>query len=64
MSKQQDGLKQKSSAKTEISGAVADQDLDRVTGGDKAAPKRGKDEGPRESITFAFGRPAVKYNEQ
>jgi hypothetical protein len=64
MSKQQDGLEQKSSAKTEVTGAIADQDLDRVTGGDKAAPKREKDQAPKESITFVYGSLAIKYNEQ
>ena len=64
MSKKQDGLEQKSPAKTEVTGAIADQDLDRVTGGGKAAPKREKDDGPTESITFVYGKLAVKYHEQ
>ena len=66
MSKQ-DRLEQKSSAKTEVIGALADKDLDMVAGGDKAAPQRGKgaaQEGPKETITFEYGGLVIQYGRQ
>jgi hypothetical protein len=61
-------LEQKSSAKTGVIGALADNDLDLVAGGDKAIPQRGKgaaqDEGPRETITFVYGSLAIQYVSQ
>ena len=63
-----DGLQQKSSAKLEVIGALADQDLDPVAGGDKAVPQHGKaaaqDEGPKETIKFVYGGLAIKYGSQ
>lgn len=61
MSKHQDKLERKSSAKSEIRkdrGALDDQDLDKVTGGDKASPK----EFPKETITLDYGRIVYQYN--
>jgi hypothetical protein len=67
MSKQ-DRLEQKSSAKTEIIGALADKDLDIVAGGGKAVSQRGKsaaqDEGPKETITFEYGGLVIQYGRQ
>jgi hypothetical protein len=61
MSKHQDKLEQKSSAKSEIRkdrGVLDDQDLEKVTGGDKASPK----EFPKETITLDYGRIVHQYN--
>ncbi len=61
MSKHQDKLEQKSLAKSEIRkdrGALGDQDLEKVTGGDKASPK----EFPKETIALDYGRIAYQYN--
>lgn len=67
MSKQ-DRPDQNSNAKLEVVGAVADKDLDLVTGGNKAAPQPSKgaaqDEGPKESITFVYGKLVVQYGHQ
>jgi hypothetical protein len=60
MSKHQDKLQQKSPAKPEIDndrGALDDQDLAKVTGGDKASPK----EFPKEIITLDYGRIEYQY---
>jgi hypothetical protein len=60
MSKHQSKLERKSAAKPEKgSGALADQDLETVTGGGKAAPK----EFPKEAVSFAYGAIEVKYSE-
>jgi hypothetical protein len=68
MSKQEDRLEQKSSAKTEVISALADKDLDIVAGGDKAVPQRGKAaaqvEGPKETITFEYGGLVIQYGRQ
>jgi hypothetical protein len=63
MSKHQEKAERKSPAKPEIrkgSGALADQDLETVTGGGKAAPK----EFPQEAVSFAYGAIEVKYTSQ
>jgi hypothetical protein len=60
MSKHQDKLQQKSLAKLGINnvcGALDDQDLEKVTGGDKASPK----EFPKETITLNYGSIAYEY---
>jgi hypothetical protein len=60
MSKHEDKLEQKSPAKPEIrkgSGALDDQDLEKVTGGDKAAPK----EFPKETVSIAYGAIEFQY---
>jgi len=60
MSKHQDKLEQKSLAKSEIRkdrGALDDQDLANVTGGDKGVPKVF----PRETVTFSYARIEFKY---
>jgi len=57
MSKQDKKLEQKSPAKTEISGALDEKDLEKVTGGDKAVtPEHEKATGgcPTESLTLNF----------
>ena len=63
-----DRLEQKSSATTEIIGALADKDLDMVAGGDKAVPQRVKAaaqvEGPKETITFEYGGLVIQYGHQ
>ena len=67
MSKHDDKLEQKSPAKPEIrkgSGALDDQDLEKVTGGDKASPKKVTSVGPTEQISLSFGKLGFKYNEQ
>ena len=59
MSKHEDKLEQKSAAKTEIkgSGALDDKDLEKVTGGDKASPKKVTgDTGVRENLTLSFSK--------
>jgi hypothetical protein len=59
MSKHENKLVQKSPAKTEISGALDDNDLKKVTGGDKASPK----EPPvRESISLPYSSIAWAYS--
>ena len=63
MSKHEDKLEHKSPAKAEIkkdSGALDDKDLEKVTGGDKAAPK----ETVKESVGFAFSHIEYKYTNQ
>jgi hypothetical protein len=57
MSKREDKSKLKSPAKTEISGALDDKDLKKVTGGDKARV-------PTEQLSLSFGKPEFKYREQ
>ncbi len=60
MSKYEGMLGQKSPAKPEIekdSGALDDQDLANVTGGDKGVPKVF----PRETVTFSYARIEFKY---
>jgi hypothetical protein len=62
MSKHQDKLERTSPATPEIAnsgGALDDQDLEKVTGGDKASPK----EFPKETVSFAYAAVAVKYSE-
>jgi hypothetical protein len=59
MSKHENKLVQKSRAKTEISGALDDNDLEKVTGGDKASPK----ETPvRESISIPYSSIVWAYS--
>jgi hypothetical protein len=53
MSKHENKLVQKSPAKTEISGALEDNDLEKVTGGDKASPK---ETFPTESVSLSYGK--------
>ena len=63
MSKHQDKPEQKSPAKPEIekgSGALGDQDLDKVTGGGKVAPK----EFPKETVSFEYGGINIQYTNQ
>lgn len=60
MSKREDKPKQK----TEISGALDDKDIEKVTGGDKASPKKVTSVGPTEQISLSFGKLGFKYNEQ
>jgi hypothetical protein len=61
MSKQENKLVQKSPAKTEISGALDDNDLEKVTGGDKASPKEAF---PTETISLSYGRIEWAYTKQ
>jgi hypothetical protein len=58
MSKHDEKLEQKSPAKTEISGALDDKDLEKVTGGDKASPK---ETFPKETLTLAYGHINFEY---
>ena len=61
MSKQENKLVQKSPAKTEISGALDDNDLEKVTGGDKASPK---ETFPTETISLSYGHIEWTYTKQ
>ena len=61
MSKHENKLMQKSRAKTEISGALDDNNLDKVTGGGKASPK---ETGPTEAISLSYGSIAWAYTTQ
>jgi hypothetical protein len=64
MSKHQDKLEQKSPAKPEIkngSGALDDQDLEQVTGGDKKVT--GRDKGVTETLTLSFTELKWAYTE-
>jgi hypothetical protein len=61
MSKQENKLVQKSPAKTEISGALDDNDLEKVTGGDKASPK---ETFPTETISLSYGYIEWTYTKQ
>jgi hypothetical protein len=59
MSKRENKLVQKFRAKTEISGALDDNDLEKVTGGGKASPK----ETPvRESISLPYSSIVWTYS--
>jgi hypothetical protein len=61
MSKHQNKLQQKSPAKPEIDndrGALDDQDLAKVTGGDKASPQGL----PHEAVTLSFARFVIEYS--
>jgi hypothetical protein len=58
MSKHDEKLEQKSPAKTEISGALDDKDLEKVTGGDKASPK---ETFPKETVTLNYGHIEYTY---
>ena len=63
MSKHEDKLEQKLPANPEIrkgSGALGDQDLEKVTGGGKVAPK----EFPKETVSFAYGAIEIQYTSQ
>ena len=69
MSKHDEKLEQKLPAKLEISGALDDKDLEKVTGGDKTVTLQhekvtGHDEGPKETVTFEYGGMVVKYGKQ
>lgn len=59
MTKHENKLVQKSPAKTEISGALEDNDLKKVTGGDKASPKETL---PRESVGLNYGQIQWTYS--
>jgi hypothetical protein len=61
MSKRENKLVQKSPAKTEISGALDDNDLETVSGGDKASPK---ETFPTETISLNYGRIEWTYTKQ
>ena len=61
MSNRENKLVQKSPAKTEISGALDDNDLEKVTGGDKASPK---ETFPTETISLNYGRIEWTYTKQ
>ena len=64
MSKHEDKLEQKSSAKSEIrkgSGAIDDQDLEKVTGGDKKMTRG--DKGVTEALTLSFAELKFAYTE-
>ncbi|WMT71570.1 hypothetical protein [Bradyrhizobium sp. Ash2021] len=64
MGTHQDKLRQKSPAKPEIkngSGALNDQDLDQVTGGDKKVT--GRDKGVTETLTLSFTELKWAYTE-
>jgi hypothetical protein len=58
MSKHENKRIQKSRAKTEISGALDDNDLEKVTGGGKASPK---ETFPTEAISLPFASIAWAY---
>jgi hypothetical protein len=69
MSRHDEKLQQKSSAKTEICGALDDKDLEQVTGGDKAVVLQhekvtGAGTAPTETITFVYGGLQIKYTNQ
>jgi hypothetical protein len=53
MSKHDEKLEQKSSVKVENSGALDDNDLEKITGGGKAKPK---DEYPTETISLNYAK--------
>jgi hypothetical protein len=61
MSKHENKVAQKSPAKTEIIGALDDNDIEKVTGGDKASPK---ETFPKETISLDYGRIAWTYTQQ
>jgi len=61
MSKHENRLVQKSPAKTEISGALDDNGLEQVTGGDKASPKQTF---PKETISLNYGHIEWAYTTQ
>ena len=61
MSKHENKLVQKSPAKTEISGALDDNDLGKVTGGDKASPK---ETFPTETVSINSGHIEWTYTKQ
>jgi hypothetical protein len=61
MSKHENKLVQKSPAKTGISSALDDNDLEKVTGGDKASPKQTF---PKETISLDYGRIEWTYTKQ
>jgi type VI protein secretion system component Hcp len=60
MSKHENKLIQKSRTKTEISGAIDDNDLDKVTGGGKASPK---ETSPTEAVSLHYGSIAWTYTQ-
>ena len=65
MSKHEDKLEQKSLATTEISGALDDKDIEKVTGGDKASPKRVTgDTGVHENLSLSFSKFSSEYKAQ
>jgi hypothetical protein len=64
MSKRDEKLDQGSSAAHQISGALDDQDLEKVTGGDKAVKVNHDDASPKETVTFTYGSPQVAYTRQ
>ena len=65
MSKHEDKLEQKSPATTEISGALDDKDIEKVTGGDKASPKRVTgDTGVHENLSLSFSKFSSEYKAQ
>jgi hypothetical protein len=64
MSKHQDRLQQKSPAKPEINnecGALNDQDLAMVTGGDKAKAKPKPKEFPTETMSLSYAKIAFEH---
>jgi hypothetical protein len=64
MSKHEEKLERKSPAKPEIrkgSGALDDQDLEKVTGGDKKVT--GRDKGVTETLTLSFTELKWAYTE-
>ena len=45
----------------QISGALDDNDLETVAGGDKKVTRAHDDEGPKETVTFEYGGLQISY---
>jgi hypothetical protein len=65
MRKHDEKLEQKSTAKTEISGALDDKDLEKVTGGDKTVVQRHEkatgSTGVHENLSLSFAKFNSEY---
>jgi hypothetical protein len=65
MSKHEDKLKSPAMSEIKGSGALDDKDLEKVTGGDKASPKKVTgDIGVRENLSLSFSKFKSEYNAQ
>jgi hypothetical protein len=56
-----DELYHRSPARHQISGALDDNDLQTVAGGDKAVKVTHNDESPKETVTFEYGSLQMSY---